>query len=263
MNLRRSDEVIEHPLGRIAVTRLQHADAPDRPWLVFLHEALGSIAMWKDIPEALARATGCHAFSYDRLGHGRSDPLPDELADGTYLARESLEILPFVLKQAQLEDVILVGHSDGGTIALLGATVLGGRARAIVTEAAHVLVEPETLAGIIATTTAADVATLKQKVARYHEQDIEPIFSRWPRVWLSEPFRNWNIEQELATIRCPTLVIQGTGDEFGTARQVDAIAAACSGPVETLLIEDCGHVPHFQARDVWLDKVKDFVNRTL
>ncbi|RME33323.1 MAG: alpha/beta hydrolase, partial [Deltaproteobacteria bacterium] len=111
--------------------------------------------------------------------------------------------------------------------------------------------------------TAADVATLKQKVARYHEQDIEPIFSRWPRVWLSEPFRNWNIEQELAAIRCPTLVIQGTEDEFGTARQVDAIAAACSGPVETLLMDGCGHVPHFQAREVWLDKVKDFVSRTL
>ncbi len=249
--------------GSVHVQHLEHAGtaAAARPVLIFLHEALGSVAMWKDVPAQLAVASGCNALIYDRLGHGASDPLPPALSGADYLQKESWEILPAVLEACDVRQAVLIGHSDGGSIALLAAAKLPQRVTAVITEAAHVFVEERTLRGIRQVVGAADVEELKAKVARYHQQAIEPIFNRWPRVWLSEEFADWNIENFLPEVRCPLLVIQGKEDEFGTDRQVEAIVEGAGGAAEALLIPGCRHIPHFQAREEYSRRVGEFLRQ--
>ncbi len=235
--------------------------AAGQPVLVFLHEALGSVAMWKDVPRQIAEKSGCNALVYDRLGHGGSGPLSEELAGIDYLFRESWENLPAVLDACRIGQAVLIGHSDGGTIALMAAAKFPQRIKAVIAEAAHVLVEEETLRGIRAVVESSQVAELKARLGRYHQQDIEPIFNRWPRVWLSEAFANWNIESLLTDVLCPLLVIQGEEDEFATRGQVEAIARGVSGRAETLLIENCRHIPHFQTAEIFCDATLDFLRR--
>lgn len=229
------------------------------PVLVFLHEALGSTDMWKEFPEALCRTCRCHGLIYDRLGHGASDPLPAELAGTDYLFPESWHYLPKVLDQAGISRAVLVGHSDGGSIALLAAARHPGRIAGVVAEAAHVLIEEITKQGIRKTVYAPEVEQLKERVARYHQQPIEPIFTRWPQVWLSEAYADWTIERFLPDIHCPVLVIQGEDDQYGSLRQMETICSGCSGPCESLVIPDCGHVPHFQTGEKLLAKIPEFL----
>ncbi|HSD59524.1 MAG TPA: alpha/beta fold hydrolase, partial [Burkholderiales bacterium] len=205
------------------------------PTLVFLHEGLGSIAQWRDFPEALVAGTGLPALVYDRQGHGGSDPL-DLPRSAHYLHREALEELPEVLARCNLEDAILVGHSDGGSIALLYASAHPEQVRGVITEAAHVFVEEETLAGIRAAGDAWRNTQLPEKLRRYHGAKTHALFHAWYDVWLAPEFLDWNIEVCLAGIRCPLLVIQGKDDEYATEAQVEAIARQVSGPVDTLMV---------------------------
>ncbi len=246
---------------RLRVRKLTHASGASvnqRPVLVFLHEALGSIELWHDFPSAVSEATGCDALIYDRWGHGKSDPLTGR-RNLRYVHDEALESLPGVLRESNLDDVILVGHSDGGSIALIFASEHQKVTRGVISEAAHVFVEETTLEGIREVESTYKATNLLDRLSRYHGDNTEKIFRAWWETWLSPEFKRWNIEDCLPRIKCPILLIQGDDDQYGTKAQVEAIASQVSGPVESLLIPDCAHIPHRQARDIVVQKMTEFI----
>lgn len=253
-----TDFSIGLPEGRIAARRIDPPGgaAPGSPVMVFLHEALGCIAMWKEVPERLVAMTGLPALVYDRHGHGLSDPMPRP-REPDYLDRESFDVLPRVLAECGVTDPILVGHSDGGSIALLYAS--RHPVRALVSEAAHLFVEDVTLAGIKQAAATWRETDLPQRLAKYHGDKTEALFSAWADCWQSEPFTSWNMEAALPGVSCPALVIQGEGDEYGTKAQVDAIVSGMSGPASVMIVPACNHIPHFQASDLVLPTVAEFV----
>lgn len=258
-NLNIEDFLVRAAGGQLQARSLSWTGAGARrsPTLVFLHEGLGSIAQWRDFPDALARGAGLPALVYDRQGQGGSDPL-DAPRTAHYLHREALEGLPEVLATRAVEDAILVGHSDGGSIALLYAAAHPSRVRGVITEAAHVFVEEKTLAGIRAAGEAWRDTHLPEKLARYHGAKAHALFHAWHDTWLAPEFRDWNIEDCLPGIRCPLLVIQGKEDEYATEAQVQAIARQAGGTVQTLLVPHCGHIPHHQAREATLEAMTRF-----
>ena len=244
--------------GPIAVRRLCPSGAPGADWptLVFLHEALGCIAMWKDVPDRLSALTGLPGLIYDRHGHGLSGAaahprIPD------YLGREALDVLPEVLAACGVADPVLIGHSDGGSIALLYASRFP--VRAVITEAAHVFVEDVTLAGIREAVTAWRETDLPARLARYHGDKTGALFAAWADTWLSEEFAAWNIEDCLPRIACPVLAAQGEDDEYGTARQVESIVAGVAGWARALMLPDCRHIPHLQASERLLPPMAAFI----
>lgn len=228
------------------------------PSILFLHEGLGSIGQWRDFPEALCTRTGAAGFVYDRLGYGGSDPLPGPRTV-RYLHDEALDVLPAVLDALALDRPVLVGHSDGGTIALLFAAEYPDRVRGVITEAAHVFVEEETLRGIREAVELYRTTDLRERMARYHGDKVDAVFSGWADTWLSAEFRDWNVESFLPRITCPLLVIQGADDRYGTPVQVEAIVRQAAGPAEALLLPGCGHIPHQQARDRVLASMVRFI----
>ncbi|MGA2082201.1 MAG: alpha/beta hydrolase [Holophaga sp.] len=228
------------------------------PTLVFLHEALGSITQWRGFPLALASATGLPALVYDRLGHGKSEPRPLPLAPG-YLETEARERLPEVLAACGIEVPFLVGHSDGGTIALLYAARFPRAPLAVITEAAHVWVEAEALQGIWRTLRAYGTTPLRERLRTHHGDRVDEVFHAWSDVWLSPAFRDWSMVGLLPALTCPVLAIQGEADEYGTPDQVRAILEAVSGPAQGLILPGCAHVPHFQAKEEVLDGMVRFI----
>ena len=233
-----------------------------KPWLVFLHEGLGCTAMWKDFPQRLCTATGCRGLLYDRLGYGLSDALQQTRATD-YLHRYALDELPEVLAVLLPgQAYILIGHSDGGSIALLHAAQRPPLLQAIVTEAAHVFVEPVTLEGIRVADRAYADGKLKG-LQKYHGDKTEQIFKAWSDTWLTPAFADWNIEADLPRIDCPALIMQGVDDQYGTPAQVDAIAAGIAkgdGPAaHKAMLPDCGHSPHQEQPQAVLDLMRDFI----
>lgn len=230
----------------------------DEAVLVLLHEGLGSTGFWKDLPELLAAATGRRVFLYDRHGYGRSDPepLPRPL---DYLDRMALRELPALLAEAGIERPILIGHSDGGSIALLFAAAFPERVRAVVAIAAHVFVEEVTLAGIRAAVRAFETGDLRRRLERFHGARTEVVFRAWSDTWLDPGFRDWNVAARLASIGAPLLALQGEADEYATAAQLEAIGAGVRGPVRTLLLPGAAHVPHHQAREATLAAILGFL----
>ncbi len=231
-----------------------------RPTLVFLHEALGCIELWRDFPDALARETGLDALVYDRQGHGKSSPLATHRSPD-YVHVEALEYLPRLINLLDLNQVILVGHSEGGSIALLFASKYPQRVCCLITEAAHVFVEESALAGIKRSKHAYETTKLRDKLAKYHGDKTDQLFAAWAETWLSEDFRQWNIEAELPRVTCPVLAIHGTVDEYGTVAHVERIARNTSGKTIPLVVNECGHVPHLQARETVLDSMANFIRQ--
>jgi pimeloyl-ACP methyl ester carboxylesterase len=227
------------------------------PTLVFLHEGLGCIEKWRNFPEILCIAAGCSGLVYDRKGYGISGNIEGSWP-ADYLQTESLIYLPELLKKCNIDDAILIGHSDGGTIALIAAAYCN-TVRGIITEAAHIFVEQITIDGILRAVKAFETSSLKEKLAKYHKENTETIFYRWANRWLSTEFSAWNIQDILPKITCPALILQGMDDEYGTAAQAMGIADRVSGPVDVRLIPDCGHVPHFQANDTVLSEMTRFI----
>lgn len=227
--------------------------------LVFLHEGLGSASLWRDFPAAVAAATGYPALVYSRYGYGGSDVF-EEPRGVDYMHDEALEVLPALRAVLRLDDVVLVGHSDGASIALIHAGAGKWPVRALALEAAHVFVEDESIAGIEAAKVAYQTTDLPQKLARHHA-DAGKTFYGWNDIWLDPAFRAWNIEEHLAAIDCPTLVIQGEDDQYGTVAQVNAIRDQVSGPVETHMLAACGHSPHRDQREQTLDAMVAFIGR--
>ncbi len=234
------------------------AAEPGKPVLVFLHEGLGSIRQWRDFPLRVVKSTGCPALVYARYGYGQSDVL--EAPHTTrFMHREALEALPQVLAALGIEAPIMVGHSDGASIALIHAGA-GHAVRGLVLEAPHVFVEEHGLAGIREAKQAFESSDLPQKLCKYH-RDAAKTFYGWNDVWLSEAFRAWNIEDSLPGIRCPVLAIQGEDDQYGTMAQVEAIARQVNGPCQVVKLAGCGHSPHREQPQATLDAVARFVNR--
>jgi len=232
--------------------------APAAPTLVFLHEGLGSVAMWRDFPQRVAAATGCPALVYSRYGYGRSDALaaprqPD------YMHVEALVALPELLGRLGVERPIPFGHSDGASIALIHAGGAGRPLAGLIAMAPHVMVEDVALAGIRATVQAYETTPLRQRLARYHD-DVDSAFRGWSDAWLSPAFRDWNIEEYLPRIAVPVLAIQGRDDEYGTLEQIDRIAGAAPD-VDVLKLADCRHSPHKDQPGAVIAAVADFVRR--
>jgi pimeloyl-ACP methyl ester carboxylesterase len=226
--------------------------------LVFLHEGLGSVAMWRDFPRNAAQATGCAAVVYSRYGYGQSDVLREPRAVD-YMHAEALEILPELLAELEIPDPVLVGHSDGGSIALIHAAA-HDRVRGLVVMAPHVFVEEISVKSIAEAKTAFETTDLPQKLGRYHA-DAARTFWGWNDIWLHPDFRSWNIEGALPRIRCPVLAIQGFDDEYGTMAQLDAIARQTGGPIELLRLAACRHSPHRDQPKVVIEAMSRFVDR--
>ena len=230
--------------------RIEHAfiDGPaGAPLLVFLHEGLGSLAMWKDFPARLCAAAGCRGLVYSRPGYGRSTPRAVEEAwDLDFMHRQAHEVLPALLDalgvDAGRDRPWLFGHSDGGSIALLHAARFPDRVAGAIVLAPHILVEDLSVASIARAKAAYENTDLRQRLARYHD-DPDSAFWGWNRIWLHPPFRQWTIEDEIAAIRCPLLAVQGLDDEYGTLEQIRGIARRVP-QTQLLELPDCGHSPH-------------------
>jgi len=231
----------------------------DRPALVFLHEGLGSIELWKDFPDQVAAATGCGTLVYSRYGYGQSDVL-GEKRRVDYMHREALESLPAVLADRGIVRPVLIGHSDGASIALIHAGAANWPVRGLVLMAPHVFVEDITVASIAEAKTAYRTTDLPKKLGRYH-RDVDATFWGWNDIWLDPAFRAWNIEASLAGVHAPVLLIQGADDEYGTTAQLDAIARGVKGPVETLVLAGCKHSPHRDQPAATRDAIARFVEQ--
>ncbi len=214
--------------------------------------------MWKDVPEALARLTGCAVLAYSRYGSGFSQVLEEPRAI-SYMHDEALEALPDVLAAFDVRDAVLVGHSDGASIALIYAGEIGAHVRGVVAEAAHVFVEDGGVQSISRAKDAYESGDLRQRLARYHD-DVDRTFYGWNDVWLQAAFREWNIEDSIRKIRIPLLLVQGDADEYGTLAQLDAIARnATHARVDSLYLARCGHAPHRDRPDLTLPAIAAFV----
>jgi pimeloyl-ACP methyl ester carboxylesterase len=251
----------EHSFVEICGRRIEVraiAGEAGRAPLVFLHEGLGSVAMWRGFPARVAELTGCPTFVYSRYGYGASEGLAAPFAVD-YMHREAQEALPELVAKLGIEHPILVGHSDGASIALIYAGS-GHPVRGLVAMAPHVFVEDLAVVSIEAAKVAFETTELAGKLARYHA-DARRTFYGWNDIWLDPDFRRWNIESFLGTIRCPMLAIQGRDDEYGTMAQVDAIARQVAGPCEVLVLDECGHSPHRAQHDRTLEAVAAFARR--
>ena len=229
----------------------------NRPPLVFLHEGLGSVSLWRDFPARVAAATGARTLVYSRRGYGQSDPLQGGF-EPDYMHREALEVLPVLLAALDIRRPVLIGHSDGGSIALIHAGAGRDPLAGVITLAAHVFVEDLSIASIAAAKRAFESTDLPQKLGRHH-RDVEHTFWNWNSIWLDPRFRAWNIEEYLANIVCPVLVIQGEDDEYGTLKQVEAIASQVAD-ARQLLLPDCRHSPHKDQPEATLAAIVEFVD---
>ena len=231
-----------------------------RPPLVFLHEGLGSIRQWRDFPARLAAATGSRALVYDRYGYGQSDVLAEPRRTARFMHDEALETLPQILDALKITNPILVGHSDGASIALIHAGAWHA-VRGVVAMAPHVFIEPICLSSIRTATVAFENTDLPEKLARHH-RDARSTFYGWASVWLDPQFEGWDIRDDyLPNIRCPVLAIQGYDDEYGTMQQLDEIAQRVKGPCELLKLEHCGHAPFRDQPEAVLLKTIQFIGR--
>jgi pimeloyl-ACP methyl ester carboxylesterase len=237
---------------RIASTRME------TPTIVFLHEGLGSLSLWRDFPRQVAAATGHPALVYSRYGYGQSDPIT-EPRPVRFMHDEALEALPELLDRLAVERPILFGHSDGASIAIIHAGGSGRPVAGLILMAPHVMVEPVCLASIRAAKQAYETTDLRAKLARYHA-DPDSAFRGWNDVWLHPDFPQWNIEAYVPGIRAPILAIQGENDEYGTMEQVERLARLASR-VESLKLPNCRHSPHRDQPQAVLNAAARFVKR--
>jgi pimeloyl-ACP methyl ester carboxylesterase len=225
--------------------------------LVFLHEGLGSVGMWKNFPYDLVRATGSSALVYSRYGNGFSEILAED-RPVSYMHDEARTALPQVLDAFGIGDAILIGHSDGASIALIYAGESGARIRGVVAEAPHVFVEDISVTSIAQAKVFYETTDLRERLARYHE-DVDRSFYGWNDIWLHPDFRSWNIREYVKRIELPMLLVQGADDEYGTIAQLDAIRADARGPVDALYLSNCGHAPHRDRGDMVTAAIAAFV----
>lgn len=230
---------------------------PNQPTILFLHEALGSIAQWKEFPIKLCDTLETDGVVIELPGYGFSDPDKRE-RDAKYLHRFGQEVIPEIIRKLELPNkTLLVGHSDGGTNALLMAKQLSNKIYGVVTMAAHIINEKETRAGIPPAVSAYQNGKMKGLEA-YHGDKTETVFYNWSRTWLSKEFKNWSITEDIKNIEIPGLIMQGVDDQYGTPTQVTLIAACFSSIVQTELIKNCGHAPHLEQSETVINLIKQW-----
>jgi pimeloyl-ACP methyl ester carboxylesterase len=262
MTIKINEFDIQTITGRIHVKRI----SPDTEkkngglTLTFLHEGLGCIEMWHDFPEAMVKVTGLDAVVFDRYGYGKSSKLSSGKADSGYLDREAFKHLPEILEICSIKNPFFIGHSDGGTIALLYASRYPEKVSGLVSESAHTFVDTLTTKGISNALKSFETSGLREKLFKYHKDNTDFSFYRWANTWLSSKHLNWDITDQLKKIVCPVLTIQGEKDNYGTYAQPDSITQNVSGISEQLMIEDCFHVPHHEKRNIVVDTIAAFIN---
>jgi len=228
------------------------------PTIIFLHDSLGSVKLWRDFPEKLGELTNCNVLIYDRDGHGYSSPFSITERPVNYLELGA-DVLFQLITKLNLKKVILFGHSDGATIALHCAAKYPENILSTIVEGVHVFVEEETLQGIREAKKALETTNLAERVSKYHGDKTKMLFEMWMETWLKPNYRNWNIEKNIQTIQSPVLIFQGENDEFGTMKQVDKIKKNVTSKVIDYLILDCGHNPHKEQKEFTLEKSKQFI----
>lgn len=257
--VQREDRDVTAAGTRLAVRSYHPAEARDavpRTTLVFLHEGLGCIEMWKGFPSQIVAEIGVPGLAYDRRGHGRSEGLRRPRG-ADYLHRLAFEELPAVLDACSVATPVLVGHSDGATIALLYAA--RHPTAAVVAEAAHAFVEEAALAGIRATLARYAEGDLSRRLSRYHGVKTDALVHSWADTWLAPWFRGWDVTGELRDVTCPVLLLQGADDGYATPAHLDAIARSLGGPVTSRLLARCGHAPHRDRPRQTLELVRRFI----
>ncbi len=232
----------------------------NRPTIVLLHDSLGCVQLWRNLPDKLADATQCKVLVYDRLGYGKSEPMPTYVRPTNYMELQA-DVLNDLLITLEVEDIILFGHSDGGTIALIAASKYPERIRAVISEAAHIFVEDITLHGIYAAMEAYKTTDLAERLQKYHGDKVDTIFRAWTETWTRSDYRNWNIEYLLPGITCPVLFIQGEADEYGTLDQVEKTISQVSGAAEKYIIPGVGHTPHKEVPELVIYSSARFINK--
>jgi pimeloyl-ACP methyl ester carboxylesterase len=241
-----------------------HGPRPERaPTLVLLHEGLGCVSMWRDFPEKLARRTGYGVLVYSRPGYGKSDPVPlPRPLD--YMHREALQLLPQVLDQAGVRKTILVGHSDGASIATIYAgSTQDFRVRGLVLLAPHFFVEDISIKSIAEAKDAYEKGDLRARLARHHGDNVDVAFRGWNDAWLDPGFRHWRIDDAVAHVRVPILILQGKEDRYGTLAQVRLAETDAYCPVEAEILDRCGHSPQIDQPERTLEATAEFVHRIL
>ena len=246
-------------LGREIEVRMIPGAATGCPPLVFLHEGLGSVSLWRDFPDHVARKVGAPAMIYSRFGYGKSDGLKGPRTP-RFMHDEALEVLPALLDTLGIEAPILIGHSDGASIALIHAAASGRATSGLVLMAPHVMVEPICIENIARVTETYERTDLKARLARHH-RNVDDAFLGWARIWLDPRFRTWSLAKEASALTVPTLLIQGEDDAYGTLAQLDAIGEVAKGPVRRLVLRDCGHSPQRDQEAAVLEAVAAFVTR--
>jgi pimeloyl-ACP methyl ester carboxylesterase len=241
---------------KLEVQKIRGAEG-GAPTLVFLHEGLGSVSMWREFPGKVVEATGCTAVVYSRYGYGNSDVF-GEPRSVRYMHDEALNTLPELLAALGVRDPVLVGHSDGGSIALIHAAA--HPVKGLVVMAPHVFVEDLSVRSIAEAKAVFEGTDLPQKLGRHHA-DAAKTFRGWNDIWLHQDFRAWNIEEALPRITCPMLAIQGFDDEYGTMAQLEAIARQTAGPIELLRLAACRHSPHRDQPKVVIEAMARFIDR--
>lgn len=228
------------------------------PTLVLLHEGLGSLELWKDFPTRLAEQCNVPVLAYSRQGYGRSSPvrLPRPL---DYLSVAGPNELGYVLDNLSLDQVVVLGHSDGASIALAYAARQDPRVRGVIVLSPHVDVEAVCIAGVRRTVQAYGRGDLRERLRAYHGDNLDGAFRGWSETWLNPAFAGWNLHQALPRIQVPLLAIQGREDEFATPKQLETIARETGGECQTVLLDDCRHFPQNQARDRVLALIEGFL----
>ncbi len=232
----------------------------DAPTLVLLHEGLGSTRLWKDFPGQLAQQTGYGVFAYSRAGYGRSSSvsLPRPI---DYMTREAVDVLPVVLDAIGFKRGVLLGHSDGASIAAIYAgTISDHRVRGICLLSPHFFTEPSGLASIAEAKEAYETGVLRDGLARHHD-DPDSTFYGWNEAWLDPDFETWNIEEVISYLRVPVLAIQGRDDQYGTLAQIAALENALYSPLDVAVLENCQHSPHIEQRHKTLSVICEFIAR--
>jgi pimeloyl-ACP methyl ester carboxylesterase len=238
--------LLSFPEGNIFYEHIQHF--PNNPTLIFLHDSLGCVDLWRNFPSFIANKSNCNLLVYDRFGYGKSSSFLTEKRESNYMELEA-DFLNKLIEKLEIEKCILFGHSDGGTISLIAGAKYPKKIKAIFTEGAHIFVEEITLEGIRQVKETYRSTDLKTKLEKYHGDKTQALFDAWTETWLNPKFYNWNIEHLLSAIKCPTYAIQGVDDEFGSIDQVEGIEKGCQ-QAKFYIIPNAKHSPHKEQKEL-------------
>lgn len=253
-------KVKEIKYNEIAIKRVDKFK--NRPTIIFLHDSLGCIKLWRDFPEKLGELTKCNILVYDRQGYGESCTFSYTKRNKNYMEQEA-DLLNKLMVFWQIDKAILFGHSDGASISLIMAGKYPEKVIGVIAEGAHVFVEKTTIEGIEEAIKLYKTTNLKVKLEKYHGNKTEDMFWAWASTWTIKDFKNWNIETFLPKIKCNTLIIQGEDDEYGTLKQVEKIVNQTKGQSEKLIIPNVKHTPHKEVPDIVLKNTRKFIKHII